>query len=78
MTIPTAEDLDAWVAALKSGHAVTGMMPRFVEGYRRLLEMAEAAAEHARVVCQSCTRDEECSLREAVDALDAPMPETEV
>lgn len=38
MKIPTAEELDAWECALKKGQAVTGMMPRFLEGYRRLLE----------------------------------------
>jgi hypothetical protein len=71
--IPTSSDLDAWVAALKTGHAVTGMLPRFVEGYRRLLKVAEATK---RFIDEDIT--DYRSLENALDALEAPVPETEV
>jgi hypothetical protein len=34
--IPTPEELDEWVERLERGYAVTGMMPRFIEGYKAL------------------------------------------
>lgn len=43
MTIPTAKELDEWVAAMEKGQAVTEMLPRFVAGYRALLNVAEKA-----------------------------------
>ena len=68
--IPSAAELDAWVAALKTGHAVPEMMPRFIDGYRRLLRVAEAA-EGAHRSRPHAHRQ----LDEALDALEAPMPD---
>jgi len=67
--IPSAEELDAWLATLKSGHGTPEMLPRFVEGYKRLLKVAEAAE---RALTYSSTAE----LRNAPDALKVPVPET--
>ena len=72
--IPTAEDLDAWMETLRGGYASKEMLPRVIEGYKRLLKVAEAAT--AFVDGDEGDADEDFdALEYALDALDAPMPE---
>ena len=74
MTIPTAEDLDAWLVTLRGGYASKEMLPRVIEGYRRLLKVAEAGRELIELTDEAPWRGE-IALRNALEALDAPMPE---
>ena len=43
MTIPTAAELDAWMETLRGGYASKEMLPRVIEGYKRLLKVVVAA-----------------------------------
>lgn len=77
MNIPTGVELDAWLETLRGGYATKEMLPRVVEGYKRLLKVAEAAQQW--VDTEELWRNGAIpgELMDALDALDAPVPETE-
>jgi len=75
--IPTAAELDAWLETLRQGYATKEMLPRVIDAYKRLLKVAEAAQQW--VDTEELWRNGAIpgELMDALDALEAPMPETE-
>jgi len=84
--IPSTAELDAWLETLRGGYASKEMLPRVIEGYRRLLKVAEAARPCFARDADDCYAIlfEQCddsipkleALEEALNALEAPI-ETE-
>ena len=74
MSIPTAEELDAWMETLRGGYASKEMLPRVIAGYRRLLEVAEAAGKAVEAGSSMERHEAEKKLRHALDALVEPTP----
>lgn len=78
--IPTAPELDAWLETLRGGYASKEMLPRMVEGYKRLLKVVEAARD-VDLYCHHSGDGEQMKrflwLHQALDALEAPVPEME-
>jgi hypothetical protein len=78
MTIPTAAELEAWIETLPSGHASMEMLPLVIVGYLRLLKVAEAARQYTTTDPDGYWASvRHAELRKALDALEAPVPETE-
>ena len=75
--IPTAAELDAWLETLRQGYATKEMLPRVIDAYKRLLKVAETAQQW--VDTEELWRNGAIpgELMDALDALEAPMPETE-
>lgn len=74
--IPSAAELDAWLEMLRGGYASKEMLPRVIDGYKRLLKVAEAARQLVELTDDAPWRGE-IALRNTLDALEAPVPETE-